>query len=163
MIQLLAAILGAADDLAALLARQLQRLALGYDGAGVQLRLTEHALRLLLGAGHIFAAGGDQLLRLLQLQGQLGADLVQQIQCLVPDDDTFVRAEGHAFCLVDHAIEHIQKALYIFLFHGAVRSFLFVGGGRLTPAAASIPRRPAPVHTFPVAGGSGSSPAPWWS
>ena len=92
-----------------------------------------------------------------------GPDLIQQIQRLVPDDDTFVRAEGHAFCLVDHAVEHIQQALYIFLFHSAVRSFLFVGAGRLNPAAASIPRRPAPVHTFPMAGGSGSSPAPWWS
>ena len=163
MIQLLAAVLGPADDLAALLACQLQCLTLGHDGAGIQLRLTQYLLRLLLGPGHIFAAGGDQLLGLFQLQRQLGPDLIQQIQRLVPDDDTFVRAEGHAFCLVDHAVEHIQQALYIFLFHSAVRSFLFVGAGRLNPAAASIPRRPAPVHTFPMAGGSGSSPAPWWS
>ena len=161
MIQLAGALLGAADDLAALLAGQLDGLALGDDDLGVQLRLTQHLLHFLFGTGHILTAGGDQLPGLFQLQRELGADLIQQIQRLIAVDDAFVGAEGGALGLVDHAVEHIQQSLHILFFHipGSFLSFW----QDVSPAFFPIPRRWAPADTFPAAGRSGSSPGPWWS
>ena len=117
MVQLLAAFLGPANDLGTLAAGLLQGLALGDDDLGVQLRLTQHLLHFLLGGGHILLPRPHQLLRLLDLQRQLGPDIVQQIQRLITADDALIRAEGRTLGLVDHAVKHIQQPLHILLFH----------------------------------------------
>ena len=140
-----------ADDVGALLPCLLDDLALGDDGFGVQLGLTHHFFHFFFGAGHIVVAGGDQFLGLFQLQRQLGADLVQDIQCFVPVDGAFFGVESNAFGLVDHVIQHVDQTLYVLFFH--------VSGHILS----SIPPQPVRVHIFQGAGDTGSSPAPWWS
>ena len=136
MVQLTGALLGAADDLTALLTSQLDGLTLGDDDLGIQLRLTQHLFHFFLGAGHILAAGGDEFPCLFQLQRELGADLVQQIQRLVAADDAFVGAEGGALGLVDHGIQHVDQSLYVL--------FLHVSGHILS----SIPPPPERVHIW---------------
>ena len=150
-VQLAAALLGPVDDVGALLPRLLDDLALGDNGLGVQLGLTHHLFHFFFGPGHIVVAGGDQFLGLFQLQRQLGADLVQDIQCFVPVDGAFFGVEGNTFGLVDHVIQHVDQALHVLFFH--------VSGHILS----SIPPQPVRVHIFQGAGDSGSSPAPWWS
>ena len=135
-VQLTAALLGPVDDVGALLPRLLDDLALGDDGLGVQLGLAHHLLHFLLGACHIVVAGGDELLGLFQLQGQLRAHLVQDIQGLVPVDGAFFGAEGGALGLVDHVIEHVDQSLYVL--------FLHVSGHILS----SIPPPPVRVHIW---------------
>ena len=71
----------------------------------------------MIGLVHILLLGLHQLLSLGELAGQLVADLVQQVQRLIAVDDAFFGAEGGALGLVDHAEQHVQKLLHIFVFH----------------------------------------------
>ena len=127
------------DDLAAAALGPLNGLAFGDDGLGVLLGLFQHAAGLLLGLVpqalglvlglvqhtldlaiglvHILLLGLHQILRLAELCGELGADLVQQVQGFLPVDNAFFGAEGSSPGLVDHAVQHVKELLYVFIFH----------------------------------------------
>ena len=110
--QLPAAVLGHLDHLVGLLFGLGGELVLGQHLPGLLLGLLADELPLPLGGGDVVRPGGQELLGLPQLHGELGLDLIQQVQGLVPLDDALVAAQGHALRLVDHGKEHIHQFFY---------------------------------------------------
>ena len=72
--------------------------------AGTLLGLLEDILGLALGVRDDLVAGLDNGLRLLQLPGELVADLIQHIQDLVPLYNALIGTQRQGTCILHHII-----------------------------------------------------------
>ena len=155
LVELAGPLLRVGDDLAGLLLGGVEHLAVGDLGAGLQLRLAHHAVHIPLGVLHELLPGGQQLLGPLDLHRQLGPQLIQQIQHLIPVHHAHAGLERRGLGLLDPLIEHVDEPVDVTACHGTHSPFLPSSSG----SAGSLP----PGGRAPGAGGTGSSPAPWRS
>ena len=77
---------------------------LGDQLLGLGLGLTDQPLGLPLGLGDELIAGIHNGLRLLQLPGELVADLIQHIQDLVPLYNALIGTQRQGTCILHHIL-----------------------------------------------------------
>ncbi|CAN4034311.1 DUF6547 domain-containing protein, partial [Dysosmobacter welbionis] len=109
LVQLAAALLRPGHHLAGLLLGRIEHLAVGHLGLGIQLRLTHHPVHVPFGILHKLVPGGEQLLGALDLHRQLGPQLVQQIQQLVPVHHAHIGFQGRGLGVLDPLVQHIDQ------------------------------------------------------
>ncbi|CAN4021077.1 hypothetical protein AKKGGB_AKKGGB_04550, partial [Dysosmobacter welbionis] len=62
---------------------------------------------------HKLVPGGEQLLGALDLHRQLGPQLVQQIQQLVPVHHAHIGFQGRGLGVLDPLVQHIDQTVHI--------------------------------------------------